>query len=325
MKTSLFHWIKQHTYWLKWVLSLGVLAIVYSRVDGTEFWENVKNVQWWFYPAAIALALVNQSIGTFRWKLFLPEHSHLELFRLNMIGYFYAFALPSSITGDIAKVVHIDKKGKSTSAVIAGVFLDKITGLIALSLIALASIQLTDIDEFRNFTWPMAILAGGLISIYLLFYTRLYPLILSWILKTSLNRIKLLNNKLPQVGTLVNHIAELCKRKQMVLRSFLLAILFQCTILASYLLIDLLFPFNLRIVDYLIISGVTQLIMLLPLGIGGIGMKDVSFIVMLGLAGIPAEQALAASLIGYPAMLVLVLIGYVIAINSVGKLKSKAT
>jgi uncharacterized protein (TIRG00374 family) len=305
----------RYKYWIKWIFSLGLLAIFFFKVDWHVLGESIKMVTWWYYPVVILLSIVNQTIAALRWRLFLPEHKFDELLRLNFIGLFYAFALPSTITGDVARVIQIDKKGKGTTPVLAGVFLDKILGLLALLFLVLIAIFITEIEAYRAFLWPVVIVTMALLTVYLLFYTKLYPTILSLILRAGLSRISWFNNKMPHFQSLIQNVSTFAHQFKIVASSFILAILFQITILLSYLALDYLFHFQLNIFDYFIISGITQLLMLLPLGIGGVGMKDVSNIVMLGFAGIATERALAASLVGYPALLAIVATGYFLSLN----------
>ena len=52
-----------------------------------------------------------------------------------------------------------------------------------------------------------------------------------------------------------------------------------------------------------------QVIVLFPLSVGGIGLKDVSIVALLGLAGVNNTDALSSCLVGYPIILFLVLFG----------------
>ncbi len=71
--------------------------------------SNFKLVPWWFYPIVISLKIFALTISTFKWKLFAEGSNFKELLILNIKAQFYTFALPSSLTGDISKVVSINK------------------------------------------------------------------------------------------------------------------------------------------------------------------------------------------------------------------------
>ena len=57
------------------------------------------------------------------------------------------------------------------------------------------------------------------------------------------------------------------------------------------------------------------MLVLLPIGIGGVGIKDVSFVSMMGILGIASEKVIAATLIGYPIVLLFVFVGWMISLR----------
>ena len=302
--------LKRNSYWLKWLLSLGLLIIIFYRVEWSSLLQALNSVTWWFYPVIFCLSLLNFTLATLRWRLFLPTHKFSELFKLSFVGIFFSFTLPSSLTGDVAKVAKVDKKDSGTSRVIAGVIVDRLLGLLALFFFSVIAVLMTSIPEFRSVLWIVVSIAFSFLGGILLFYTSLYDFLLKILKRSPLSRISWFERNFRYFEELIKQIQGYFKNFRLVGLNFMFAIITQFVFGASYLVSDFMFSFNVSIIDYFVISAVTQLAIMLPISIGGIGVKEASFVKLIGLAGIDYSAASAASLVGYPNLLLLVMIGW---------------
>lgn len=313
--------LKRNSYWLKGLLSVGLLIIVFYRVEWSALLQALNSVTWWFYPVIFCLSLLNFSLATLRWRLFLPTHKFAELFRLSFVGIFFSFTLPSSLTGDVAKVAKVDKKESGTSRVIAGVVVDRLLGLLALFFFSVIAVLLTSIPEFQSALWIVVAITSSFLGVILLFYTSLYGFLLKIVKRSPLSRISWFEHNFWYFEELVKQIQGYFKDFRLVGLNFMYAIITQFVFGASYLVSDIMFSFNVSIIDYFVISAVTQLAIMLPISIGGIGVKEVSFVKLIGLAGIDYSAASAASLVGYPNLLLLVMIGWQLNMRNNSKAK----
>lgn len=65
------------------------------------------------------------------------------------------------------------------------------------------------------------------------------------------------------------------------------------------------------IVDCLIMNLTSQIASLVPIGIGGIGIRDLSIVGVAELLGYPTAAIWAGVIVGYPVILTIVIAGYI--------------
>ncbi len=304
---------QKYKYWLKWIFSLTLIICVFYKVDFNALQDGFKLITWWYYPISILFFILLQLISTKRWKLFLPNNKFKELLKLNFIAQYYAFIIPSSITGDVTKAVQVNKNNNSNSNIISGLLIDRWIGFICLIGIVLLALHYCEVPLFKKFMFPVLLSFVLLTFSFLLLYTPFYVSCLNLIGKwpiCSSNKILLFLSD--TVSNMKNYVINY----KLLVNVFLYSIIFQLLLAISYLPLNYIFQFHLSLSDYVLISGITQVLVLLPIGIGGVGIKDVSFVSMMGILGIASEKVIAATLIGYPIMLLFVFVGWMISLRS---------
>jgi len=299
---------QKYKYWLKWVFSIALLIVVFYKVDVKMVISNFKLVPWWYYPVLFIIAMLLQVIATIRWRFFLPDKSFSELFKLNLIGIYYSFILPSSVTGDVAKVVQIKEPSKGKSHVVAGLIIDRLIGFLSMTLLLIPAIILSKLAIFNPFLIYVIALAFILMLTLILFYYRICSSIFNKIIKRIKIKSQKINAFLSTLAQLIVNIETVMKQNKRLIYVFLCALLFQLLNAAAFLVTDVVFMFNLSFWNYALFACIMQIIVLLPLSIGGIGLKDVSLVALLGIAGISNDKALSVSLIGYPIILMVLLL-----------------
>ena len=153
---------QKYKYWLKWIFSLTLIVCVFYKVDFNALQDGFKLITWWYYPISILFFILLQLISTKRWKLFLPNNKFKELLKLNFIAQYYAFIIPSSITGDVTKAVQVNKNNNSNSNIISGLIIDRWIGFICLIGIVVVALHYCQVPLFKKFLFPV------LLSFYML-------------------------------------------------------------------------------------------------------------------------------------------------------------
>jgi len=302
VKTSIINWIKRHAYWLKWVFSLGLLIVVLLKIEWSTLVSALLLVSWWYYPLALLLVLFAQVLATWRWKLFLPDDRFWTLFRFNLIAQFYAFSLPSALSGDVMKVVHMKNNSQSKSYYAATVYMDKLLGLLALFIFLSIATFNSEYTFYSSLFWPCA---GISVSIFCL----IMAIKNDWVKNLIIRFLHLIGLK--RLDSFIEAIHSLKKNWKAMLLSLILSFGFQLAFVSIYALCEYFLQLNLSFFDYLICVSTAQIVTMLPLSIAGLGLKDVSFIYLLSIYNVTNENALALSLIYYPLLLLTVIAGYI--------------
>ena len=123
------------------------LALLYLALRGVNFdavWSRLSQINLGWIGLAIAITLGQIFIGALRWReisgLFQAPLTDLQAFRYNMIGSFFNQTLPSAIGGDAVRLWLVNRTGAGWRAATYSILTDRAIGLIALSLVIVASL-----------------------------------------------------------------------------------------------------------------------------------------------------------------------------------------
>lgn len=123
------------------------LALLYLALRGVNFdavWSRLSQINLGWIGLAIAITVGQIFIGALRWReisgLCQAPLTNLQAFRYNMIGSFFNQTLPSAIGGDAVRLWLVNRTGAGWRAATYSILTDRAIGLIALSLIIVASL-----------------------------------------------------------------------------------------------------------------------------------------------------------------------------------------
>lgn len=87
-------------------LGVGLFYFAFKNIDLKEFWENRREINYWWVGLALAIAILSHWFRAVRWKMLLkaagyPSNS-VNLFASTMVGYLVNQAIPRG--GEISRV-----------------------------------------------------------------------------------------------------------------------------------------------------------------------------------------------------------------------------
>ncbi len=236
-----------------------------------------------------------------RWKFFLSQmdirEQFLTLWKINLISNFQGIVLPSTQGFDVLRMYHLAKLHPECSAQASGsVLVERLFGMWIFCAMALAGLAFAAprLDKPSPVIWSVgiftAVVAGGSA---LLLNRRLYVLYAKKITDTS---------KWGQLARFLRDTHESLVSfpyRRVFLPSFAYITLFQfSTMLVGWLLFracDTPVPFGMHMAFYPVISTIA----LLPVTIGGFGIREGGFAYFYPLIGVPPEVAIAVSILNY--------------------------
>ncbi|MDX8393660.1 MAG: lysylphosphatidylglycerol synthase transmembrane domain-containing protein [Mariprofundales bacterium] len=143
---------------VKLFISLLLLFALFYYVDVPLVWERLRQADWLYLSFAFVSLLIGYVVCGLRWAwlargLDIPVSSWLKI-RLFFLGVFVSLFLPSTIGGDVARGVLLAgrHKGKAWAAA-ASVFVDRLNGLYALSLLLSGCLLLADVPNLWLIGW----------------------------------------------------------------------------------------------------------------------------------------------------------------------------
>jgi glycosyltransferase 2 family protein len=127
---------------LKVVLTLASLAYIFYKVPFSDLWLLVKNVEPNGLVMAFVFFVISKIVSSHRQWVILARAGTMVEYRYNLklywLGMFYNQFLPSGIGGDAYKMLHLAQEyGESKKKMASLLFLDRLSGLMALVVLAI--------------------------------------------------------------------------------------------------------------------------------------------------------------------------------------------
>lgn len=252
---------------LKVIISAALLYFIFTKLNVSEVFQTVKMANFLYLGLAVILFILSKVIAAFRLNLYfhelkihLTQRSNLKLY---LLGMFYNLFLPGGIGGDAYKGYVIKKKFEiNTKKVVAVLVLDRLSGLLLLFVYACLLSLFISNDIFKTYQFLAMIL-----------------LPLSVLTFWFLNK-KLFKYVLPVFWKSVGYSAFV-----------------QLSQLICVYLIMKALRIEMNTVAYLFIFLVSSIVSVIPLTIGGIGSRELTFFYGASLLGLNENTSVGISML----------------------------
>ena len=279
--------------WLNLVLRLAatgaLMAYAVRDVKWSDLSGHLRNAHWKWWLAGLAASVLVQVIAGVRWAALARPLGFLRprrffIWRFSE-GMFFSLCLPSSIGGDVIKAYRV---GDTTSRrLLAGcsVLADRLTGLAALGVLAGTALAT---GEYRlglaaALGVALVLLAGVLVAF--------------WLGLQSIDRIM---NLLPESHRARAFLAQLLPYQQrplLITQAVGWSFLVQMGGAVVVALMARTLQVELPLVVWFSVVPLVALLMVLPVSIGGFGMRENAMEMLLGKYGVAKDQAIAVALL----------------------------
>lgn len=268
----------------------GVLYYLFtsSLLDFELISKIISDVN--FIIKIIIILLIIMILGNLKWFILLKSQkiriSFINCFYLYYIGYTFNYFLPGGIAGDAVKISYIAKRNEKRSIAAISIIIDRGIGLLAMILVVFFFLP-SLFEKINKLKWIVADYSH-LILPYLIFLALITAL--SFFAVFSLVRNKSFYKKITSLlkkrqGKIFFILLKLVRaifayRKSMlvIILNMILAILIQVIISFSLFYIgQKILSQDINIFSYNLASILTQIISIIPISPGGVGIGEVSF------------------------------------------------
>ncbi len=274
--------------------SVGLLSWLVMRMierDGIEVLrDRLGSLDFGFLSVAVALHGAAVLAGTTRWRLLLRaahvELGHAWLLRSFLIGRFVGAFTPSTSGLDGWRLWEVGRASGSMGKSAAAIVVEKLTGLLAMALVSAALCLIGGTELLGSGALALCALfgVGALIGLFLLPRAQL---------------LAPLSRRIPRLQKALDALAETrLSGKQLgvaialgVLSHLALSAVFWATARALSIPIDAPTLFA--------VGNVIVLAVLLPISVGGLGVRESVAVVLLSAVGIGSTDAVLVALLGY--------------------------
>jgi uncharacterized protein (TIRG00374 family) len=285
--------------WILWDADFAEVGQAFSRANAG------------ILVGAYLLCFVGYTISVNRWYILLKAQGvradRIVLLKSFVVGLFFNNLLPSTVGGDISRAYDTTRFGITLAPALAVIVVDRFLGLLALASIALVSIALSW-NYHDEILLPYAIVIGMLLcgvvaSAFFLdskrgTFTAFAKLVAK--LPASIQRV---------IRKVDQAFAAFRGRPRDLWLVYGLSLLLQVNVVLNFYLIGQALEIPVGFGTFFLIIPLALFIMLIPISINAVGVREGVFVFLLGLSGVHKGEALALAWISYGFLVLQGLVG----------------
>ncbi len=294
---------------LRILISAAIILFLFKNIDAKSLAQVIKSANKALILISSIVFLASYVLALLRWRMLLAAVGiRLPLKRViasYSAGIFFNLFLPSSIGGDFMRSVDLSVHTKKPKEIIATVFLDRLSGYIGLVILASLSFVFGgELVREKGTVFALGIIIFILLfSLLVLFNKFIYRLISRFLRSSNPGNIRGLISDLHKEIHIFRH------RKTIIIKNIVLSILIQAMAPLSFALLAFSLGLKVNLVYFFIFIPIIGAITLLPISIGGLGLRDLTTIYFFGKVGIAKDIAFAMSLLNFSFILVFGILG----------------
>lgn len=275
---------------IKLVITIALLAYFYSKIELDAVKVHLSELQLLPLVLFFVICVGNMCISSCRWKLLLDADGLVlpfrKLFTSHWIAAFFNFFAPSNIGGDAYRIADIAIKSGKTVNTVASVFVDRLSGFIAMSVVGtifpLCGLRSVPQEHWWKLCIPFCFFCCLIVLLFLIKQQKILRWSMRFMPKVIRGRVeKLLDTFLQSTQAY---------RAGVLWRCAGLSLVFQFFIIVAVWCIGTSMGLNIRFFDYCIFTPLICILESLPTSINGMGMRDAGYIMFFTAVGIETAQ-----------------------------------
>jgi hypothetical protein len=280
-------------------ISILLLILLLNQINTKSIIAIIKGADKSALFLAFFIFASSYILCIFRWEMLLKAAKiHLPLKRVVISasgGFFFSLFLPSTIGGDLVRSIDLAVHTQKPREVVATVLLDRLSGYVALATVTLFAVLfgwklIPDKSVLISLGIIMAILVAILLVIFNPFvYSRINKLLHS----PRAGKIREYIKNLHQEMHIFRHHTEV------VIDNLILSLAIQILGPLTFYIIASALGIKINLAYFFVFIPIIGAITLLPISIGGLGLRDASMIFFFAKAGVGKDLAFAMSLTSF--------------------------
>lgn len=276
---------------------LLVVLLKFNKIDVQEVSAAIRGANRLALALSFLIMFACYVLCLFRWEMLLKALKiQLPLSRVITSfsgGVFFNLFLPSTIGGDLMRSIDLATHTKRPKEVIATVFLDRLSGYIGLVILALAALILGwGLIQDKGVLWVLFFISALLaLILFVLFNNFLFSKISGLLDRFHSGKTgELLKDLHREIHYFRGH-------KRTILINVMLSILIQAHAPLTLFVIAKALGLEINIIYFFIFLPIVGAISLLPISIGGLGLREATTTLFFAKVGVDTHLALTMSLI----------------------------
>ena len=274
----------------------GVAAYVLTRISPGDLLATIRRVHPGLLGAAVVLYLLGQALSAFRWSTLGRavglERRLVDYMRFYAIGMFFNLFGPSTLGGDAIRVMYLGR-GRRRMLAAGSVLFDRLSGLVML--VALAAVAQLVYHPRLPRALAATVSSAGLM------------LLAGWIALPRLVRFLPPEHAIRR--TVEAELAPFWRDGSLLAAAAALSLVFHVSQVAVQYLLGLATGVTLPFWYCLVFHPLVAVATALPVSLGGFGVREGGYVLLLGRIGIAPSEAVVLSLLWFAVTAVAGLLG----------------
>jgi uncharacterized membrane protein YbhN (UPF0104 family) len=249
----------------------------------------IVNVHWSPWLAGLAIFMVLHTLCSVRWYMLLQPLERatkmLKCFTLYFEGMLFSMFLPSTIGGDVAKAFRVSPTKAGRVLAMCSLIVDRLSGLVAVLIIGGAAMAAKEwkLDVWQGVGLGFAMFAASCA--------------VAWIGLASIGMLMRKLNDASKLKKTLQKLEAYSSRPILVCRAFAISIVIQFLNAVSVYYLGNALGINLPLSVYCeVVPTVALLVVIAPLSVGGLGVREALMAYFLGKYGVANETSVLLSL-----------------------------
>ena len=284
---------------VKAAVSLGLLYLLFSRVDVSRLWHVARQASPAWLATALLLYFAVILASTWRWRVLLrAQHVELPYSFLTqsfLVATFFNNFLPSNIGGDVVRITDTAKVIGSRTLATTVVLIDRGIGLLGLALMAATGASLMH-QMVVGRVGPGILWAGFGLGALIATPTLLFPETATRLLQP----LRVFHQEWvdARLERLTYALTKFRETPTALAECFAGAVAVQAILVAFYLAIARSMQIPVGFAELAVIVPVSFIVQMIPLSVNGFGVREATFGFYFTRLGLPLESALLVSFMG---------------------------
>lgn len=278
---------------LKIVVSAGLLIyLLVFQVDLGQLWRVVCRARWSYLMVALVLMIAGTALRAVRWQVLLQALDIAvplrRLVYLYFVGAFFNIFLPTGLGGDVVKMAELARSTRRAPEAIGTTLVDRATGLWVLFVLALLALPFS-FTLLPQGWGPVIALGtlGGVVGGWMVMGTPLVPWLGGKVRLPGQEKLERFYRSVSQLG--YRALGKACA----------VSLIFDIFLIAFNILIAYGLNINQPLGIFLLFTPVISFSLALPISIGGLGVREQTYVLLFGSLGVSDTASAAMSLTNY--------------------------
>ena len=279
------------TFTLRIFATVALMVFVLQQVEWESLVRRLKSLEWQWYAAAQAVAIVIQVVAGIRWSSLARPigfvHSTSFFIWRFFEGVFFNLCLPSSIGGDVVKAYRLSSTNRGRLLAGCTILADRLAGVSALGVLAGSAI----LSIKLNLSPASTIAVGTVLFASVLLGFRL-----------TIGNLDRFLDLLPATHKIRQFLSQLLPyqiRPSLMGRAVAWSLIVQVGASVSVALMARGIGVNLGLGIWFSVVPLIALAIVLPISINGVGIREGGMALLLSRWGVAGEQAVAIGLLWF--------------------------